>query len=990
MTTYIKKFAKLFFEMTFYKIKVIGIDRCFQFQFEPNQTVDDLCKFMQDLLGTSSNFEVLIYGSSIKKTFSKLIDIAPEYSCLTLRPPEPNPQYQHELVYYKDTKDDEYIVFSNITVKTMIEGEIMKIDENKNVKQLKLEIREKFINKYSIDRNQKINLFLPSGCQFLSGTINDFKNSDTTRIFRRHLYVIVTDDIMEEDLEEEIINTCDASTDEKKSLLSPCYKNSSIKGLCTMASILGYINQNGEDSDYIVTSFSRFFPFAPLICALHQLQTRNTVRGLTIIQITAPIFTILRDFFSQTIEDANLLEYTPQLLTYFINLDINGTIPCTIYIEPFMKVSTEAYLNHIKEKNKIKGKMIATLWDPDFRGIDWIFYKYTKPTKEDIDTACENVHSLSIIPPIDLRKIRRSALFQGVNGPWLFLNGTYGKKKEEQDNFDIVNPEKGITESINPEELAKEIFSKVRGSMTIDIVDPKKVSQIVYILLDKSSSMFEEYNGTTRFEAAKQYLISFLDAAYTSLNFSLFGLIAFDQNYTIACDLTILTPQFRDELEKIKEGGSTAIFKTMQAAAEELVEAHKKYCNAIKRIIVLTDGFDNHADYTWEGQRYFHYDISKVAQFLIDNQIRVDCLYVFDEADARLFKITKMTGGCAFYPSSIEEGLNIFAEEPFYNVLIRDFKPFSTERLNHDKIQNTPAPRPDQWDKHAPSKAAEIAQVNNKNALVSPIYITVMNKGRKPPRRKARILKEIRILSAVRSEEEGIKVFTFKDNIDKWRVLLRGPDGSPYKDRWFYLTIEFPEQYPSAPPTIRFVQPPYHVNISDTGFICLSNLDINYRADDTVHDLLNAIKGLLMCPNVKDPIDPTRIEILKKGNEGEYRNKIQQYNQNNSKPSCDDWLVGWNIERDPEGLDANDMQEYEDVDPSFKCSLTGKLMKEPVLASTGVYFERSALIQYIRSKPKAKCPITGKKFIDSDLNLPVDNSLKVRINQWIEDHKSKD
>ena len=618
-----------------------------------------------------------------------------------------------------------------------------------------------------------------------------------------------------------------------------------------------------------------------------------------------------------------------------------------------------------------------------------LFFEYQKPTKEQIDEACENINSLHITLPMDLLKIRRSALFHGEKGPWLFLNGTYGKQSGTQDNIDIIDPLKGVIESVDPESFAERLSSFSGSSGPISLVDPKQISQIVYVLFDRSASMFEEYQGTTRYDAAKQYLISFLDAAYTSLNFSLFGLIPFDHRYSIVCDLTILSPKFREELDKIKEGGSTHIFKTMKAAAEKLVEVQDKYPNAVKRLIVLTDGKDNHADITYEGERYKKLDIAEVAKYLVDNKIHVDCMYVSDEVDARLYKVAKITGGCAFYPSSIQEGLNIFSEEPFYNVLIRDFKPFSTENFTHDQIQFTPMPNRDEWDKTTPSRPSEIASPQNKNALVSPKYIAAQNKGViLPARRKGRLLKELRNLAGTDLEKEGIRVFSFKDQIDKWRVLIKGPDGSLYKDRWFYLIVEFPANYPNAPPTFRFVHPPFHVNIGDNGFICMSNLDKDYRSSDTVHDLLGMIISLLMCPNKNDPLDQTRIDMIKKGNEAQFQQKVDEYNNKNSKANPDDWTTDWNIENDPDTDDA-DFKMYADADKLFKCNLTGNIMKEPVLASTGVYFERSALVQYIRNNKDAKCPITGRSFTNADLNLPVDNNLKVRINKWFEDHGKK-
>lgn len=976
--------------MTYYIIKVPGLDHNFRYQFECNETVSDLCTLMQEQMGTKSNFNVIIYGSSLQRTNSKLIDVAPEDSCFTLKPTIPDPKFQFDYYPYKDIPDDKYRVYSTISLKSMIEGDIMDIDENSNVDELTSFIQ----NKLKIDPYQQIHLFLPGGCPFLSGSINDFKKIDTSRRFRRHLYAIITNEISEDSLNQEIDNVCDASTKEKKLLLSPCEDNSSICSLCTIASLLGYINQNGEDVEFLVYAFSRFFPFAPLICALYQLQSRNTACGRTIIQITAPLFTILRESLKNFgIPNSELLAFTPRFFAYLINFNINGNTPCTVYIPPFMLINTEAYLNDIFQKNHLKDQNV-TFWDPDFRGIDWLFFKYQNPTKDQITESCNNIHSLDIIPPMDLRKIRRSALFQGINGPWLFINGTYGKQKDVQDNLDIINPEKGKIDSVSPEEIAKTISLVAHSSTPIDIVDPKKVNQLVFILLDKSTSMFNEYKGTTLFGAAKQYLISFLDAAYTSLNFSFFGLIPFDHKYDIVCDLTILTPTFREELEKIKVGGSTHIFKTMKAAAEQLVERQKKYPNAVKRLIVLTDGKDNHADYcsSYNGQRYFNLNLGEVANYLIENEIRVDCMYVSDEIDSRLYKMAKITGGCAFYPSSIEEGLDIFSEEPFYNVLIRDFKPFSTEKFTHEMIQNTPAPSHDDWDKHSPSKPAEIASISNKNPLVTPNYYVITKNESNPPRRKGRILKELRTLAGSDCEKEGIKVFTFKDQIDKWRALIKGPDGSLYKDRWFYLTIEFPAQYPNVAPSIRFVNPPYHVNISDNGFICLTNLDVNYRSDDTIHDLLMAVIGLLLCPNNNDPIDHKRLEMLKKENADKFKQKVDEYNRNNSKNNPDDWTKGWNIEKDPESdKNPEDFKKYSDPDRLFKCNLTGKIMKEPVKASSGVYFERSALIQHIRNNKQARCPVTGRLFQDTDLNLPVDNNLKVKINQWFEEHgKRKD
>ena len=233
--------------------------------------------------------------------------------------------------------------------------------------------------------------------------------------------------------------------------------------------------------------------------------------------------------------------------------------------------------------------------------------------------------------------------------------------------------------------------------------DNQKISQIVFILLDKSNSMeglFQERQ--TLLDSAKQFIKSFLTASNSTNNLSLYGLISFDHRCTLNCDLTSSIYQLQTELERIRIGGATCIFKTMEKAAEKLIESQQKYPNAFKRINVITDGCDNHADFTYEGQRFFTFDIGKLSQFLIENKIRVDSIFLSDEIDPRLYKITKMTGCCSFKPSTFEEGLNIMTEEPFCNSFVRDFMPFSNENLNHDQIQNMP--KPDKFDKHTPFK----------------------------------------------------------------------------------------------------------------------------------------------------------------------------------------------------------------------------------------------------------------------------------------------
>ena len=67
--------------------------------------------------------------------------------------------------------------------------------------------------------------------------------------------------------------------------------------------------------------------------------------------------------------------------------------------------------------------------------------------------------------------------------------------------------------------------------------------------------------------------------------------------------------------------------------------------------------------------------------------------------------------------------------------------------------------------------------------------------------------------------------------------------------------------------------------VNDNGKICLSILDRDYNANDTVNYLLEAIIGLLLAPNPQDPIDIKRGEICKPENQKQYQSKIEEYNR---------------------------------------------------------------------------------------------------------------
>jgi len=61
-------------------------------------------------------------------------------------------------------------------------------------------------------------------------------------------------------------------------------------------------------------------------------------------------------------------------------------------------------------------------------------------------------------------------------------------------------------------------------------------------------------------------------------------------------------------------------------------------------------------------------------------------------------------------------------------------------------------------------------------------------------------------------------------NLFKWKVYVEGPQGTMYEGGIFQLTMEFPEDYPMSPPTLKFDSEFWHPNVYKDGKVCISIL----------------------------------------------------------------------------------------------------------------------------------------------------------------------
>jgi len=98
------------------------------------------------------------------------------------------------------------------------------------------------------------------------------------------------------------------------------------------------------------------------------------------------------------------------------------------------------------------------------------------------------------------------------------------------------------------------------------------------------------------------------------------------------------------------------------------------------------------------------------------------------------------------------------------------------------------------------------------------------------------------------------------DDPTQWVASIVGPQGTPYEGGVFFLSVDFPGDYPFKPPIIKFLTKIYHMNVGEDGTIQLDILADNWSAALTVAKVLMSIRSLLHEPN-PDPETALRKDL---------------------------------------------------------------------------------------------------------------------------------
>ncbi|CAG8478407.1 22011_t:CDS:10 [Cetraspora pellucida] len=115
-----------------------------------------------------------------------------------------------------------------------------------------------------------------------------------------------------------------------------------------------------------------------------------------------------------------------------------------------------------------------------------------------------------------------------------------------------------------------------------------------------------------------------------------------------------------------------------------------------------------------------------------------------------------------------------------------------------------------------------------------------------------RIVKETERL--IQEPAPGISATPHEENLRYFDVIIAGPSQSPFEGGVFQLELFLPEEYPMAPPKVRFITKIYHPNIDKLGRICLDILKDKWSPALQIRTVLLSIQALLSAPNPDDPL----------------------------------------------------------------------------------------------------------------------------------------
>lgn len=388
------------------------------------------------------------------------------------------------------------------------------------------------------------------------------------------------------------------------------------------------------------------------------------------------------------------------------------------------------------------------------------------------------------------------------------------------------------------------------------------------------------------------------------------SLTAFGTSVEETCAFTPLFEDFRSKVDEVTSTGDTALLDGISESISRLVARRKdKHAesNPNLRVLVLSDGCDTSSKRS---------TVLEVAKALQKENVTLDAVAIGTESNDDLFALCKCSGGLFFHPESLEESQRLVELEVFLTTLPRvapatpprvttqasldQFKPgraFERDSaqegrlpaMRYHPLLSEPSAGVDAAvelaaaaEAAAETVAATMDVMQGKAsqlvldaamAAVSEASFVAFKDKSGGARRKAairsvatqacsgaRAMQRLRRLQADLKRIKDrphpfVEVFPSTTDPGFWKLLVRGPDGSPYASGIWLAYLEMSDDFPRRPPAVTFKTPIKHMNVSPAGRVCHSVLASGWSADIPLRTVLDAVYGMLLTPEMDTPVD---------------------------------------------------------------------------------------------------------------------------------------
>lgn len=443
------------------------------------------------------------------------------------------------------------------------------------------------------------------------------------------------------------------------------------------------------------------------------------------------------------------------------------------------------------------------------------------------------------------------------------LQSELGKKTFiRQDEIICVNTDRSRDRPL-PEHLIA-ILSSRDDDQTFNPHNGAPTRQITVVLLDVSRSMFENRASIKKEDSRSVFEMSIIMLGTLSDNIvsrdqaHAFGLVHFgDSVNTSICPIT----RKRDEFEQAlmvepKKEEWTCMYEAIDRAIS-LIVAHERgqqnnvAKNCRKLIICISDGINNRTGVNLEDllkRCKTHHIVVDFISFLRDTFL--------DPQQSKVVhsfrKFCRDTEGYAYENlplSNIELGAT-FEQEAAVWLSTRD----PSMSVSVEKpVRQIPK------------------QLTLRATCCFPIYDSRSTHGNQLYTRVFREAHDIK-----RSNLNYATLFVCHDDIFFWKIVMKGPFGTPYDNGRWLLYVQFDDRYPAHPPSVRFFTNIYHVNISSDGKVCHHLFDRGWSNQTSMVEVFEAVLELLTEPNFDDAVSTEKAQ-LKSDSPEEYDKQAKKY-----------------------------------------------------------------------------------------------------------------